>query len=263
LASQHLVRGRRRADTRSGCALPGFFGMHRNWPGSLAAARRRAPSKAGSLRQGLGALPSLASDSAGAKAPGNGRHFRCRLQSRRLSLLPNPSLSRDPTRQAAWASWRADLCCTTPPKRLAARVAVSSNVRPQMPRPIFSLLLSCLALPVAAAPGVVPPEPLVSLGAEGSRSGHLIESKREEAFSVLEVRTSPRKDSDFSELVLKGMCAALESRSAVWVAARRIPGNIPTFRITFPASAKEADQSAKRSLVRSVSECRAVQGRTL
>jgi hypothetical protein len=45
-------------------------------------------------------------------------------------VRPNPSLSRDPTRQAAWASCRAGLCCTTPPKRLAARVAVSSNVRP-------------------------------------------------------------------------------------------------------------------------------------
>jgi hypothetical protein len=132
-----------------------------------------------------------------------------------------------------------------------------------MPRSILSLLLSCLALPVVAAPEAAAPEPLVNLGAEGSRSGHLIESKREEAFSVLEVRTAPRKDSDFSELVLKGMCAALEARSAVWVAARRVPGSIPTFRVTFPASVKEADQSAKRSLVRSVSECRAVQGRTL
>jgi hypothetical protein len=47
-----------------------------------------------------------------------------------LSVLPNPSLSRDPTRQAAWASWLLGLCCATPPKRLAARVAVSSNVRP-------------------------------------------------------------------------------------------------------------------------------------
>ena len=174
-----------------------------------------------------------------------------------------PRSAPDPLRQAALPARCAGLCCTARASRPASAVGVSSNVRPQMPRPIFSLLLSCLALPVAAAPGVVPPEPLVSLGAEGSRSGHLIESKREEAFSVLEVRTSPRKDSDFSELVLKGMCAALESRSAVWVAARRIPGNIPTFRITFPASAKEADQSAKRSLVRSVSECRAVQGRTL
>jgi hypothetical protein len=49
-------------------------------------------------------------------------------------VRPNPSLSRDPTRQAAWASWRAGLCCTTPPKRLAARVAVSSNVRPHQPK---------------------------------------------------------------------------------------------------------------------------------
>ncbi len=54
-------------------------------------------------------------------------------------VRPNPSLSRDPTRQAAWASWRAGLCCTTPPKRLAARVAVSSNVRPRMQPPAASL----------------------------------------------------------------------------------------------------------------------------
>jgi hypothetical protein len=45
-------------------------------------------------------------------------------------MRPNPSLKRDPARQAAWASWRAGLCCTTPPKRLTARVALSSNVRP-------------------------------------------------------------------------------------------------------------------------------------
>jgi hypothetical protein len=44
-------------------------------------------------------------------------------------VRPNPSLSRDPTRQAAWAARRLGLCCTAPPKRLAARVAVSSNVR--------------------------------------------------------------------------------------------------------------------------------------
>ena len=46
-------------------------------------------------------------------------------------VRPNPSLSRDPTRQAAWASWHLRLCCATPPKRLTARVAVSSNVRPR------------------------------------------------------------------------------------------------------------------------------------
>ncbi len=132
-----------------------------------------------------------------------------------------------------------------------------------MPRLILSLLFSSLVLPAAASPETPSPEPPVQLGAEGSRSGHLIESQREAAFSLLEVRTLPRKDSDFSELVLKGMCAALETRSAVYVAARRIPASVPTFRVTFPASAKEADQSAKRSLVRSVSECRAVQGRTL
>ena len=48
-------------------------------------------------------------------------------------VRPNPSLSRDPTRQAAWAARRLGLCCTAPPKRLAARVAVSSNVRPRKP----------------------------------------------------------------------------------------------------------------------------------
>lgn len=46
-------------------------------------------------------------------------------------VWPNPSLKPDRPRQAAWATWRAGLCCTTPPKRLAARVGLSSNVRRQ------------------------------------------------------------------------------------------------------------------------------------
>ncbi len=64
-----------------------------------------------------------------ARAPGSA--FSARLLGLHLYVLPNPSLKRDPARQAAWASWRAGLCCTTPPKRLTARVALSSNVRRQ------------------------------------------------------------------------------------------------------------------------------------
>jgi hypothetical protein len=68
-------------------------------------------------------------------------------------VRPNPSLSRDPTRQAAWASWRAGLCCTTPPKRLTARVAVSSNVRPHMNsllRSVSSSLREAMLLAIGA-----------------------------------------------------------------------------------------------------------------
>ena len=64
---------------------------------------------------------------ADARATARGAYFA------ESGVWPNPSLSRDPTRQAAWASWHLRLCCATPPKRLAARVAVSSNVRPQKP----------------------------------------------------------------------------------------------------------------------------------
>jgi hypothetical protein len=73
-----------------------------------------------------------------------------------LRALPNPSLSRDPTRQAAWASLRLRLCCATPPKRLAARVAVSSNVRqheynPCSPTPVAGVAAQTRA-PEARSP---------------------------------------------------------------------------------------------------------------
>jgi hypothetical protein len=59
--------------------------------------------------------------------------FRPQHQFVAFQVRPNPSLSRDPTRQGAWASCHLRLCCATPPKRLAVRVAVSSNVRPRKP----------------------------------------------------------------------------------------------------------------------------------
>ena len=109
--------------------LRGFFGLRNRTPGLLSSAHHRGPSKAGPLWECLGTHPPPAPVPAGAKAPGISIHSP-QILGIHLSVLPNPSLSRDPTRQAAWASCRAGLCCTTPPKRLAARVAVSSNVRP-------------------------------------------------------------------------------------------------------------------------------------
>ncbi len=108
--------------------LCGFCGLRHRAPGLLSAARHRVPSKAGPLWECRGAHQSPAAVPAGAKAPGIGSHSPQTLAIH-LSVLPNPSLKRDPARQAAWASWRAGLCCTTPPKRLTARVALSSNVR--------------------------------------------------------------------------------------------------------------------------------------
>jgi hypothetical protein len=75
-------------------------------------------------------------------------------------VRPNPSLSRDPTRQAAWASWRAGLCCSTPPKRLAARVAVSSNVGPRrLPPQTADIAGACLPPypPALARPSTLTP----------------------------------------------------------------------------------------------------------
>jgi hypothetical protein len=122
------------------------------------------------------------------------------------------------------------------------------------------LLGSHLAVSQTIPP--VPSEPMVSLGAAGNRAGYLVETQREADFSLLEVKTAPGNDRAFTELVLKGMCAALESRSAPYVAAKRVPGYYPAFRITFPENAKEADLASKIALVRSISECRAVQSRT-
>jgi hypothetical protein len=103
---------------------------------------------------------------------------------------------------------------------------------------------------------------MVSLGATGKPSGHLVEAQREADFSLLEIKSAPKNEQAFTELVLNGMCAALESRSASYVAAKRVPGYYPAFRVTFPANAKEADLASKIALVRTVSECRAVQSRT-
>jgi hypothetical protein len=103
---------------------------------------------------------------------------------------------------------------------------------------------------------------MVSLGATGSRTGYLVETQREPDFSLLEIKTAPGNDRAFTELVLKGLCAALESRGASYAAAKRVPGYYPAFRVTFPANAKEADLASKIALVRTVSECRAVQSRT-
>jgi hypothetical protein len=125
---------------------------------------------------------------------------------------------------------------------------------------LLSLLLA--SHPAVAQPVPPQPEPMVSLGATGSRSGHLVETQREADFSLLEIKTAPKTEQAFTELVLNGMCAALESRSASYVAAKRVPGYYPAFRVTFPANAKEADLASKIALVRTVSECRAVQSRT-
>jgi hypothetical protein len=133
-----------------------------------------------------------------------------------------------------------------------------------MQRYVLTLLPLLFGSPMAASQATqAPPEPMVSLGATGSRTGHLVETQREPDFSLLEIKTAPGNDRAFTELVLKGMCAALESRSASYVAAKRVPGYYPAFRVTFPANAKEADLASKIALVRTVSECRAVQSRTL
>jgi hypothetical protein len=83
--------------------IGGFFGLRPGPHGLRSTARHRSPPKAGLLREFRGAHQPLASVPAGAKAPGKGSHLPQTLGIH-LSVLPNPSLSRDPTRQAAWAS---------------------------------------------------------------------------------------------------------------------------------------------------------------
>jgi hypothetical protein len=109
----------------------GFFGLHHRARGLRSTTRHRSPSKAGPLWECRGAPKPLAPVPAGAKAPGNGSHVPQTL-GMHLSMLPNPSLSTDPLRQAVLPVRRAGLCCTTRASRPASAVGVSSNVRPRL-----------------------------------------------------------------------------------------------------------------------------------
>jgi hypothetical protein len=99
---------------------------------SSSSSRRREPNCAarqGGQRRRRNLLPSQEN-----RAEAEAKARRAYLAA--TGVRPNPSLSRDPTRQAAWAARRLGLSYTAPPKRLAARVAVSSNVRPHKCIPV-------------------------------------------------------------------------------------------------------------------------------
>ena len=64
------LRGRRRADTRSGRAVCSFFGLRRSEPGSHSTGIACSPSEAGPQKLHLGRLKTQANASAGAQAPG-------------------------------------------------------------------------------------------------------------------------------------------------------------------------------------------------
>ena len=60
------LRGRRRADTRFGCAVDGFFGLLYGLPGSRSTAFAGSPSEAGLLKLRLSWPQTQANVSAGA-----------------------------------------------------------------------------------------------------------------------------------------------------------------------------------------------------
>ncbi len=64
------LRGRSRADTRSGYAVCGFFGLSLSQPGSRSTGFPCSPSEAGLQKRRLFGPPTLANSSAGAQAPG-------------------------------------------------------------------------------------------------------------------------------------------------------------------------------------------------
>ncbi len=73
--------------------------------------------------------PSVGAALYAARAPGNVFSVRCPTS--HLYVLPNPSLSTDPLRQAGLPVQRLGLCCAARASRPASAVGVSSNVRPR------------------------------------------------------------------------------------------------------------------------------------
>ena len=92
--------------------------------------------------------------------------------------------------------------------------------------------MSLAALASCAQTPSRPEAALVSLGGEGE----FVEVERTESESRVEVRRAPAGSVPSSLYTLRGVCAVLRARGAAYVSSEQLPGPVPTYRLTFPAT---------------------------
>ena len=94
---------------------------------------------------------------------------------------------------------------------------------------VLAALASCAQTPSRPEP---PQTALVSLGGEGE----FVEVERTAGESRVEVRRAPPGSVPSSLYTLRGVCAVLRARGAAYVDSEPLPGPVPTYRLTFPAT---------------------------
>jgi hypothetical protein len=114
------------------------------------------------------------------------------------------------------------------------------------------LLTTCLVITACAGPPAVPPTAeLVVI----TTDGEFVETARDAQSSTVEVRKSPPGSVPASLFALRGSCAVMRARGAKYFSSQRLAGAVPTYRLTFPSTAKPEELSGPTRSMFSISDC--------